>query len=51
MACHLNLADPPSMQALHDIALAIRTLSSGDNAIKTLHDCSAAVKTPPGTTV
>ena len=26
MACHLNLADPPSMQALHDIALAVKTL-------------------------
>ena len=26
MACHLNLADPPSMQALHDVALAVKTL-------------------------
>ena len=51
MACHLNLADSPSMQALNDIAFAVRTLSSCDNAIKTLRDCSTAIKTPAIATI
>ena len=45
VTCHLHLVDPPPLQALPSIALAVRTLPSGSATVKTLHGSSAAVKT------
>ena len=51
ISCHLNLADSPSMQAYNDITSAARTLSSCDDAVRTLRDCSTVIKTPAIATI
>ena len=43
MACHLNLADNPPLQALHDVTLAIKTLHRvGGNSNKVRSDMDIA---------